>query len=569
MEKKTTESAVVATRAEKKDATKNLIREILTQKQYKHNDLIDEVSKAYAQRFGGENSENINDVKGRVGSVLDIMKKDGDVLYGGGMYALKEPSPAETPKKSTGRGRKKVVTEQTDDIASETDVAVKKSTKKQPKKSGKLKETAESVPTTTENPETAVTEKNEGNAKNEEIEQPKKRGRKPKTSAVSQSERMVQEAPKTMSGNTSNGTPMVALNSTPVSEEPPMVEVKKSDVENAPMVETKKEEVKKGVPVSEVKTENAVTVKEKGEIAPQNTVMDISFLLGNVNKTAPKTEKNASANVARNDAKPSEERFEKTPKTKAAVAIKTEEKPRVQAEPQRPERVTEKKDTPKPKADEKREELPVVEEPATDQKSLRVKRGSISARRAANKPKTEEEKLREKFLHRLRSLGGDYFEYYSVYLLERYSRKNGRRMESFCVSGGDLDGGIDGLIEVTDPIGFRETIYIQSKNWNPDRGNEKFWVVGENLLQQFLGACLCRKVRDGKQHTRGIFITTSYFTPEAKRILKEMSDSVVGYDADDVFEAAKECEFGLIRKNGTWQLDEELLSGMKAFYRMS
>ncbi len=563
MEKKTTESAVVATRAEKKDATKNLIREILTKKQYKHNDLIDEVSKAYAQRFGGDNSENINDVKGRVGSVLDIMKKDGDVLYEGGMYALKEPLPTEMPKKSVGRGRKKIVTEQTDDVASETDAAVKKSTKKQPKKSGKSKETAENVPTTTENPETAVAEINE------KIEQPKKRGRKPKPSAVSQSERTAQEAPKTTSENASNGMSTVALTETLVSEKSPMVEVKRSDVENAPMVETKKETIEKDAPVSEVKTENAVTVKEKGEIAPRNTVMDISFLLGNVNKTAPKTEKNASANVARIDAKPSEERFEKTSKTKAAVAIKTEEKPRVQAEPQRPERVTEKKDTQKPKTDEKREEIPVVEESATDQKSLRVKRGSISARRAANKPKTEEEKLREKFLHRLRSLGGDYFEYYSMYLLERYSRKNGRRMESFCVSGGDLDGGIDGLIEVTDPIGFRETIYIQSKNWNPDRGNEKFWVVGENLLQQFLGACLCRKVRDGKQHTRGIFITTSYFTPEAKRILKEMSDSVVGYDADDVFEAAKECEFGLIRKNGTWQLDEELLSGMKAFYRMS
>ena len=31
----------------------------------------------------------------------------------------------------------------------------------------------------------------------------------------------------------------------------------------------------------------------------------------------------------------------------------------------------------------------------------------------------------ENFLKRLRQLGGEYFEYYSVYLLERYSMKNG------------------------------------------------------------------------------------------------------------------------------------------------
>ena len=61
---------------------------------------------------------------------------------------------------------------------------------------------------------------------------------------------------------------------------------------------------------------------------------------------------------------------------------------------------------------------------------------------------TAEEKLRDNFLKKLRSLGGDYFEYYSVYLLEKYSRKNGRRLESLKISGGDRDGGIDGEIDI-------------------------------------------------------------------------------------------------------------------------
>ena len=44
-------------------------------------------------------------------------------------------------------------------------------------------------------------------------------------------------------------------------------------------------------------------------------------------------------------------------------------------------------------------------------------------------PETPEDALKAEFLKRLRSLGGDYFEYYSVYLLERYSLRNGRRLE--------------------------------------------------------------------------------------------------------------------------------------------
>lgn len=145
---------------------------------------------------------------------------------------------------------------------------------------------------------------------------------------------------------------------------------------------------------------------------------------------------------------------------------------------------------------------------------------------------------------------------------------NGRRLESLRITGGDHDGGIDGEIELTDRLGFRETIYIQAKNWNPDKGDERLWVVGETLLQQFIGACVCRQAKDGKQHCRGIFITTSRFTPEARKILDDTSDKFVGYDGTDLYEVAKECAFGLVKKNGEWTLDEELLSGEKAFFRM-
>ena len=91
------ETATVVTRAEKKDATKNLIKECLAVKPLKHNELLEEVAKLYKERFGGGETDNINDVKGRIGSVLDIMKKDSDVMYDGGMYALKARALPEKP----------------------------------------------------------------------------------------------------------------------------------------------------------------------------------------------------------------------------------------------------------------------------------------------------------------------------------------------------------------------------------------------------------------------------------------------------------------------------------------
>ena len=291
----------------------------------------------------------------------------------------------------------------------------------------------------------------------------------------------------------------------------------------------------------------ALTVKPKAEIAQKGVVMDMSFLIGNVKEKSLKAE---SKPQKREEAKVEAKTEKQAPMsaTKTETPTKAEEKKEVKAE---------EKPTPKPvqKAE------PKTAKPAPKQESK-------AKQKQPEKPMTADEKLREAFLKRMRSLGGDYFEYYSVYLLERYSMKNGRRLEGLKISGGDHDGGIDGEIELTDKFGFKETIYIQSKNWDPDKGKEEYWVVGETLLQQFIGACACKQAKDGKQYCRGIFITTSRFTPDAKRILDDMSDKIVGYDGNDLYETAKECAFGLTKKNGEWALDEKLLSGTKAFFSL-
>lgn len=488
-----------STRAEKKEAAKTLIREILAVKPLKHNELIDEVSKLYATRFAGEETDNINDVKGRVGSVLDIMKKDSDVAYEDGMYALKARAIAlpetEQPEKKTRSRAKKTET------VEEPSKSVEKKTRA---KKTKAQEKELTIETVTE----------------EKAKKPRSAKKKTEPLPAAPLQPIAPVAPI---------TPEVAP--APIPEEKTEEKVPKKRAKKA---KVKTEEVINAeVPVSPVaeksdenkegKTESSeprqLVVKEKAELAGKGMVMDMSFLFGE-RKPAQK---------------PVEEKKEQ---------VKTEQKPQ-QKQP-------------------KTEEKPVVVETRKNVRTLA--RGTV--KKPVQKPLTGDEKLKEAFLKRIRTLGGDYFEYYSVYLLERYSMKNGRRLEGLKINGGDHDGGIDGEIELTDKLGFRETIYIQSKNWNPEKGDERLWVVGETLLQQFIGACACRQAKDGKQHCRGIFITTSRFTPEAKRILDDMSDKIVGYDGNDVYEAAKECAFGLTQKNGEWVLDEKVLSGSKAFFNL-
>ena len=376
------EQKKAVTRAEKNETIKSLVKDLLAVRPYKWSELLAESERLYTQKIEENDGHVSNDVRGRVGSVFDIMKKDGEVVFEGGMYALKQSSEKKEDEKT-------------------------------------------------------------------------------------------------------------------------VVETQENTIEN-----------------TEIKEKQLPAVKEKAEIAP---VFDMTALL------------TAKKDVAKQENKE-----------------ETVEKPVVKEEKGEPKKKTEKKQSEKvektaPKVQAKKQEKRVVERKPT--------------RASGNK-------LKETFLKKIRALGGKYFEYYSIYLLERYSLKNGRRVEGFKISGGENDGGIDGEIEVSDRIGFRETIYIQAKNWKPIYGKEDSWVIGETALREFIGAVAYRQAKEGKQHCRGIFITTSYFTAGSKEMLQEMSDKFVGYDGDDLFEAAKECSFGLIEKDGEWQLDERLLAGDKAFFNL-
>ncbi len=206
MAKKKNENTVLVTRAEKKDATKNLIKELLAVKGYKHNELIDEVSALYAQRFGGEETDNINDVKGRVGSVLDIMKKESDVGYEDGTYMLKARTvlappvekEEEKPVKKPARSRKKKEEPATEAVKAEEvkkeDKPVKKTAKKTkaaPLPPAPVQPIAPVAPITPEIAPEPIPE-------DEDKATPKKRGRKAKatekTAEVKTEEKPVEQA---------------------------------------------------------------------------------------------------------------------------------------------------------------------------------------------------------------------------------------------------------------------------------------------------------------------------------------------------------------------------------------
>ena len=76
----------------------------------------------------------------------------------------------------------------------------------------------------------------------------------------------------------------------------------------------------------------------------------------------------------------------------------------------------------------------------------------------------------------------------------------GNRTNSGQVTQQSADNGIDGIIN-EDPLGL-DTIYLQAKRWQDP--------VGEAPVRDFIGALVIKGVK------KGVFLTTSYFTPAAR-----------------------------------------------------
>ena len=152
--------------------------------------------------------------------------------------------------------------------------------------------------------------------------------------------------------------------------------------------------------------------------------------------------------------------------------------------------------------------------------------------------------LKNAFLSQLHRRGGEFFETYFMNLLERYVSHYGKSVVSSSTTGGSADGGIDGIMETVDCLGFRETIMVQTKN--------RIDLSNETDVRGFYGA-VC-----AYQGSRGIFVTSSDFHPAAEEFLEKI-DNCVGVDGTKLFDMAMLTQYGIKKSGAEYTVDDKII----------
>lgn len=127
--------------------------------------------------------------------------------------------------------------------------------------------------------------------------------------------------------------------------------------------------------------------------------------------------------------------------------------------------------------------------------------------------------VRQELLARLREEPPDFLEQAVLKVL--HAMGYGASTDDLEHLGGAGDEGVDGLIR-QDKLGL-EQIYVQAKRYAADN------TIGRPQLQQFVGALA------GKKSTRGVFITTSSFTKEARQFVAGLENQKVILLDDEEF----------------------------------
>lgn len=145
--------------------------------------------------------------------------------------------------------------------------------------------------------------------------------------------------------------------------------------------------------------------------------------------------------------------------------------------------------------------------------------------------------LADEVLDRVRSCSPLYFERLVVQLMIKMGY-GGSREEAGRAVGRSGDGGIDGVIN-EDRLGL-DAIYLQAKRWANN--------VGRPEIQQFVGALA------GQRASKGVFITTSRFSQEARDYAASNSNyKVVLIDGERLADLMIEHDLG-VSVAATYQL---------------
>lgn len=136
--------------------------------------------------------------------------------------------------------------------------------------------------------------------------------------------------------------------------------------------------------------------------------------------------------------------------------------------------------------------------------------------------------LAQELLSRILSCSPKFFEDLVVELLVAMGYGGSRRDAGERV-GQSGDGGIDGIIK-EDRLGL-DTIYIQAKRWQGS--------VGAPEIQKFVGAL------QGQRAHKGVFITTSSFTPKAIEYVSNLPTKVVLIDGQQLANLMMDFDVGV------------------------
>ncbi len=127
------------------------------------------------------------------------------------------------------------------------------------------------------------------------------------------------------------------------------------------------------------------------------------------------------------------------------------------------------------------------------------------------------EQLAQELLARILTCSPTFFEQLVVELLVKMGY-GGSRRDAGERMGQTGDGGIDGIIK-EDRLGL-DTIFIQAKRWQGS--------VGRPEIQKFVGAL------QGQRAKKGVFITTSTYTPDATDYATRIDTKVVLIDGNQL-----------------------------------
>lgn len=141
------------------------------------------------------------------------------------------------------------------------------------------------------------------------------------------------------------------------------------------------------------------------------------------------------------------------------------------------------------------------------------------------------EALAVELLGRIKTGSPSRFEELVVELLLKMGY-GGTQEDAGRVVGKSGDGGIDGIIN-EDRLGL-DVIYIQAKRWETD--------VGRPEIQKFVGALA------GNKANKGVFITSSGFTKEAKGYASQVNHRVILIDGSMLAELMMDYDLGVSTK---------------------